>query len=95
MHKLGHAHSSAEKKALKVRLHKIAGQIRAIEKMIDHDRDCPEVLTQVVSVKRALKSFSEAIIETHLHDCIEGAARPVEGQRRLRELLTVLKRYVE
>ncbi len=95
MHKFGHTHSPVGKRALKVRLHKIAGQVSAIEKMIDNDTDCPDVLTQVVSVKRALKSFAETVIETHLHDCIQGAAQPREAQRRLRELLTVLRRYVE
>lgn len=95
MHKYGHSHSPNGKNALKVRLHKIAGQIRAIEKMIDDDTDCPEVLTQVVSVKRALKSFAETVIETHMHDCIQGTTKPTEAQRRLRELLAVLKRYVE
>ena len=95
MHKFGHVHAPAGKRALQIRLRKIEGQIRAIEKMIESDTDCTEVLTQVVSVKRALKSFAESVIETHLHDCIEGAAKPADAKRRLRELLTVLQRYVE
>jgi DNA-binding FrmR family transcriptional regulator len=80
---------------MQIRLRKIAGQVRAIESMIEADADCPEVLMQSVSVRRALKSLAETIIETHLHDCIEGATRPSEARRRLRELLTVLERYVE
>jgi DNA-binding FrmR family transcriptional regulator len=90
-----HTHSPEEKKALKIRLHKIVGQLTAVERMIDDDRDCPEILTQIVSARKALKSFAQVVIHQHTHDCIEHAADFKEGQRKLRELLTVLERYVE
>lgn len=53
------------------------------------------VLTQVVSVRKALKSFAEVVIHQHAHQCIEGASDPKEAQRKLRDLLTVLERYGE
>lgn len=90
-----HQHGPGEKKALRNRLRKIAGQIRAMEAMIDADVDCSEILVQVVSARKALKSFAEILIQQHTESCIAGASNPREGQRRLRELLTVLKRYVE
>ena len=90
-----HIHTAEEKRALQVRLRKIAGQVAAIERMVEDDRDCPDVLTQVVSVRKALKSFAEVVIHQHTHECIAHAADPKEGQRKLRELLTVLERYVE
>ena len=90
-----HHHSAQEQKALQQRLRKVGGQIRAIERMVDEHIDCPEVLTQVISVRRALKSFAEVLIQQHTESCIAGAADPAEGQRRLKELSTVLKRYVE
>lgn len=77
------------------RLRKVAGQIRAIETMIDEHTDCSDVLIQVVSARKALKSFAEVLIKQHTESCIAGASDPNEGQRRLKELLTVLKRYVE
>jgi DNA-binding FrmR family transcriptional regulator len=82
-----------EKRALVVRLRRIKGQVEAIEKMVEADTDCSDVLMQVVSVRRALKSFSEEMIGSHLNECIESAARPSEGRRELRSMLTVLKRY--
>jgi DNA-binding FrmR family transcriptional regulator len=48
---------------------------------------------QVVSARQALKSFSEEMIESHLHECIENAATQSESRQHLRSLLTVLKRY--
>jgi DNA-binding FrmR family transcriptional regulator len=90
-----HVHPPGEKRALQLRLRKIAGQIGAIEKMIDEDRDCPDVLMQVVSVRKALKSFAQVVLHQHSHECIEHASDPKTGQRKLRELLSVLERYVE
>jgi CsoR family transcriptional regulator, copper-sensing transcriptional repressor len=90
-----HLHPPDEKRALQLRLRKVAGQIAAIEKMIEEDRDCPDVLMQVVSARKALKSFAEVVIHQHSHECIAHATDPKEGQRKLRELLSVLERYVE
>jgi DNA-binding FrmR family transcriptional regulator len=82
-----------EKRALVVRLRKIKGQIEGIEKMVEADTDCSDVLMQVVSARQALKSFSEKVLESHMRACIEGAATPSEGRHSLRSLLTVLERY--
>jgi DNA-binding FrmR family transcriptional regulator len=90
-----HHHSPEEQKALQQRMRKIAGQIRAIEAMIDQHTDCSEVLNQVISVRKALKSFAEVVITQHTESCIEGATSPAEGRKRLKELSMVLKRYVE
>jgi CsoR family transcriptional regulator, copper-sensing transcriptional repressor len=90
-----HQHSVEEKKALQIRLRKIGGQLKSIEKMIQDDVDCSEVLTQTVSARRALKSFAETVIHGHLHSCIEHAADPREGQKKLKDLLSVLRRYVD
>jgi CsoR family transcriptional regulator, copper-sensing transcriptional repressor len=79
-----------EKRALTVRLRRIKGQIEAIERMVEADSDCSDVLMQVVSARQALKSFSEEMIESHLHECIEDS----DSRREMRSLLALLKRYV-
>ena len=88
-------HTLENKRALTIRLRKIAGQIRAIEAMITDDRDCTDILTQLVSARRGLKSLSENVIQGHLRHCVGEAPSNADAQRRLRDLLTVLERYVE
>lgn len=83
-----------EKRALVVRLRRIKGQIEAIEKMVEADADCSDLLMQVVASRRALKSFSEEVLESHLHSCIENTGNSTERQANVRSLLTVLERYV-
>ena len=90
-----HHHPEEERRASIVRVRKVVGQLNAVERMLDEDRDCPEILTQIVSARRGLKSLAEKLIHSHAHHCIEGAQNPAEGRRKLRELLTVLERYVE
>ena len=87
------ARRGLEKRALVVRLRKIKGQIEGIEKMVEADADTPDVLMQVVSARQALKSFSQEVIEAHMHDCIASATSQAEGKREIRALLEVLKRY--
>jgi DNA-binding FrmR family transcriptional regulator len=90
-----HVHGPAEKRSLQIRLRKIIGQLKSVEQMVEQDRDCVDVLTQIVSARKALKSFAEVVIHQHLHDCIARASDPRDGRKKLRELLTVLERYVE
>ncbi len=93
-----HQHPKTEREALKVRLRKIEGQLRAMEAMVDRDEDCSEILTQLISARKALKSFAEKLIESHMHHCIEDAQDShgkENGKEKLRDLLKVLGRYVE
>ena len=90
-----HIHGSAEKRSLEIRLRKVIGQLKSVEQMVQEDRDCIDVLTQIVSARKALKSFAEVVIHQHTHDFIAKASEPREGQKKLRELLIVLERYVE
>jgi DNA-binding FrmR family transcriptional regulator len=90
-----HHHPEGETKALRLRLRKIVGQLNGVEKMMEADRDCAEILTQLVSARRAIKSLSEKLIHSHLQHCIEEVSDPKEAKRSLRDLLTVLERYVE
>lgn len=89
------AHPPAETAALKLRLRKVTGQLNAVERMLDKDYDCPEVLMQLVSARRAIKALSEKLIHSHMEHCIEHAASPADARRKLRELMSVLERYVD
>lgn len=91
----GHKHPDEEREALRLRGRKIAGQLKAIDRMLAEDRDCPEILTQLISARKGIKSLSEKLIQSHAHNCIESAASRSDSKKKLRELLVVLERYVE
>ena len=90
-----HQHPETERKALCVRVRKIVGQLTGVDRMLEADRDCAEILTQLVSARRAIKSLAEQIIHSHMHHCVETAHGKEDAKEKLREFLTVLERYIE
>ena len=60
-----------EKKQLIHRLNRISGQVKGIKKMIEEDRYCDDVLTQLLAVDKAVKSLSSVILEKHMYSCIK------------------------
>lgn len=52
------------------RLNRIAGQIKAIDKMIDEDIPCEDILIQINAVKKALHKVGQVVLEGHLHHCV-------------------------
>lgn len=66
-----HTHRDEEtKKKINKRLKTIEGQIRGIEKMIDEDKYCPDVLIQLLAINKSIKSVSNEILKNHLYGCI-------------------------
>jgi CsoR family transcriptional regulator, copper-sensing transcriptional repressor len=51
------------------RLRRLEGQVRGLQKMIDDERECKEILTQLVGARAALETVGELILETYLEDC--------------------------
>jgi DNA-binding FrmR family transcriptional regulator len=88
-------HPEAERRAMKLRLHRVVGQLKAIDGMLDRECDCAEILHQLIAARRALKSLSEKIINDHLQHCVTELGREDDGRRTLREMAALLKRYIE
>ena len=85
----------ADRRALQVRLRKIIGQLKGVEGMVAGDYDCAEVLNQLVSARRAVKSLAEKIIHEHLEHCLTNPVSAEQGRRQLREVALMLERYVD
>ena len=85
----------SSQRTLAIRLHRIKGQIEGVEKMVNANEDCSDILMQVVSARRALKSFSEEMIGSHLRERLGRIASRSENRRELRSLLEGLKRYID
>lgn len=58
-------------KKLEIRLNRIEGQVRGINKMVANSRDCMEILNQITSVQSALKGVWKEVIRGHLQTCIK------------------------
>ena len=81
-----------EKKQLIHRLNRISGQVEGIKKMIEEDRYCDDVLTQLLAVDRAVKSLSSVILEKHMYSCIKKEVS--EGNLEVvDEVMQLFRRY--
>ncbi|WP_129626943.1 metal-sensitive transcriptional regulator [Candidatus Oscillochloris fontis] len=54
-----------------LRLRRIEGQVRGIQRMVEDDRDCREIVTQVAAVKSALASVSSQVLRCYAHNCLD------------------------
>ncbi len=87
--------SVRDKQALLDRLKKIEGQVRGVQRMIEEDRYCVDVLIQVAAVKAALNQVGLALLEGHARGCMQAATRRGEGDQAVAELMEVLGRFVK
>jgi DNA-binding FrmR family transcriptional regulator len=78
------------------RLRKIEGQVRGLQKMIEADSWCPDVVTQVASVTRALQEVAVGLLNDHLRHCVTAAAAtsPGDGDAGLAEVTAVLRQVI-
>jgi CsoR family transcriptional regulator, copper-sensing transcriptional repressor len=81
------------KKSATARLRRIEGQVRGIQRMVDEDRYCIDVLNQVEAVKAALKKVEDEILKDHIEHCVEHAIASGDAKdqrRKVAELVQVL-----
>ncbi|MCI1261864.1 MAG: metal-sensitive transcriptional regulator [Tetrasphaera jenkinsii] len=86
----------ADKDQLGKRLRRIEGQVRGIEKMVEEDRYCIDVLTQISAIQSGLKAVALSLLDQHLAHCVVHAAREggEEEARKLTEVSEAIARLV-
>ena len=85
---------SATKDQLLGRLQRIEGQIRGIEGMVEDDRYCIDILTQISAVKAALDKVALGLLDDHAHHCVIGAPSAREREERTDELMAAVGRLM-
>ena len=92
-HQVGYADTKDKQLA---RLRRIEGQVRGLERMLESDTYCIDVLTQVSATTRALESFALSLLDEHLSHCVSHAisAGGDEADEKLREASAAIARLV-
>jgi CsoR family transcriptional regulator, copper-sensing transcriptional repressor len=94
--------TDAQKK-LTQRLNRIAGQVAGIQRMVEEDRYCVDILTQIAAVRSALDSVGVELLTEHVHSCVLGhgtesehaCAKPMTQEELVEEVKTVLSRFLK
>jgi DNA-binding FrmR family transcriptional regulator len=85
-----------DKQALTKRLHRIEGQVRGIERMVEDDRYCIDILTQIAAVNTALESLAFRVLDDHVNHCVADAIASGDAkaaEEKSRELLAAVQRF--
>lgn len=85
--------TNEEKKRVINRLKRIEGQVRGIERMVDEDRYCVDVLVQISAVQAALKKVGFSLLERHTKHCVSHAIKSGDGDNAIEELMDVVKQF--
>ncbi len=86
---------SPNKDAIRRRLSRIEGQVRGVDRMVDEDRYCIDIVTQISAVRAALRRVEEAVLRDHVSHCVEHAissGNKAEQREKIAELMAVIGR---
>ena len=88
-------HLSQNKFKLLVRVRRLKGQMEAIERALEADSPCADVLNQVASVRGAVNGLTSELIEDHLREHVVGARSDSARAKGANELIDIVKAYVK
>lgn len=91
---MSNKHIHQHTKAVINRLSRIEGHVRAIKKMIEDERPCPEVLIQLAAVRSAVTKASRLVLEDHMESCLYNANRAAAPEKEWESLKEALGKYV-
>ncbi|MCB8822498.1 metal/formaldehyde-sensitive transcriptional repressor [Microvirga rosea] len=89
------SHIVKEKAKLLARVRRIKGQVEAIERALEEEIGCADVLQLVASVRGAMNGLTAELIEDHIHNHVLGAADDVERAQGAEELIEVVRTYLK
>ena len=92
-HHSGRSVVQPDKPALLKRLNRIEGQTRGVAKMVEEDRYCVDVLTQISAIQSALDALALQLLANHTKGCVRSAIRSGNGEDAIDELMTVVRRF--
>lgn len=92
-----------KRKKLKARLNRVAGQVAGIQRMVDEDKYCVDILTQIAAVRSALDSLGVELLTDHIQSCVVGhgtatehhCAQPMTQEQLVAEVQTTLARFLK
>ena len=82
-----------DKDALLKRMNRIGGQVEGIARMINEDRYCIDILTQVAAVRSALDATALTLLHDHAKGCLQQAIHSGEGEQAIEEMMQVVRRF--
>lgn len=82
-------------KEVLLRLKRIEGQVRGLQKMVQGGRYCIDIINQITAVSRALEQAGLSVMKRHLESCVADSIRSKDGSEKIRELISSVERFIK
>ena len=92
---VGHHHYTQEKNSLMTRMRRIEGQAKGIEKMIEEDRYCIDIVQQLNALSSAADEVTLIILQNHIEGCVTDAIREQRGEDYIKELMATIRKAMK
>jgi DNA-binding FrmR family transcriptional regulator len=86
-----------QKKEVLLRLKRIEGQLRGLQRMVEEGASCPDILTQVAAATAAIKKVGTVIVQAYMEECLEKKEKKTGTKQRdtLKDFQTTISRYID
>lgn len=88
-------HLNRDNSKLIARLRRIKGQVEGVERALDEDADCTEVLRQIASIRGAMAGLTNEVLEEHLRSHVVDATDDTAREKGAEEMIQILKSYLK
>src|SRR4030066_1329673 len=92
VHAVHPSRSGKDQALILKRMRKIEGQARGIQRMIESNRYCPEIIQQLTALSHAANEVALLLLQDHIEGCVAEALREERGEEMIRELMNVIRR---
>ena len=86
---------SQDKASLLARMRKIEGQAKGIQRMIEDDRYCIDIVQQMTALSAAIDEVSLLILQSHIEGCVANAIREQHGEDQIKELMATIRKAIK
>lgn len=83
------------KRDILLRLRRIEGQVKGIQKMIDEDKYCIDILTQIAAVRAAINKVGSLMLEKHSMSCVQNAVTSEDKEKAMSELVKTMQSFIK
>lgn len=84
-----------DKEALIKRLKRIEGQVKGIQNMVEEDRYCVDILTQISAIRSAINKVGTIILENHMKGCVTESIKEGNSEEMIQELMGTINKFVK
>ena len=87
--------SADYKKNIQRRLNKIEGQVKGIQRMVEDEKTCVDILTQIAAIRAAINKVGGIILERYSKDCLQNSANAEDQDAELQKLMNTIQKFLK